>query len=1767
MADAREEARKRLAARRKQIETRQTEGPSSQAREEAQARLAERRAAMGREEPHEAKSLLGQAGDLVGAIPRGLAGMAAGLVREVAQNRPNALGVQTGPHEFGGKKIERRDGETEAEFANRARPFTAPAVESFSRSAGHVVQGAASLKPGGLKPSETDYAKASKEGRILAVLLEDLGNLSLVGYGAGRALGVAGRGAEAAGAARTASRLTGAAEKVTGAARAADVAAGAPARVFTEPVRLVAKGAKAANRRFGVTSKVAERVASSEMGSDLKAALEHRRERAAQIREVRDTILEPTAQETQLAYRRHQLLTEAAERTLKDPEARHANHLIHQGFRDVVAKIRSVPEGPLRDQVVREVFGPEQAPTQRTLQIAEDYTAGRLPAAERKAMDDAYAFESKMSTMHEEQALAGEGRFSRGPLSEEQVSDAPMQSKIDEKMRARNDKAEEIERELYGTADRPGGLADRAMRARARVGEVDLSKQVPRRGVQRIERAATLEERQRLGSEQAQRFGRRAEEAESVRARLEDRALPGESPDLGRVTGRTERAAGRAKVAGGAAEEATARGEGARGRIFAEGARNVPEDAAGTLFDPANRARRRPEDISPEVAERELQEFDEQIRVGAARGYEDAISEMADMFETTRLAWKPTQRLAGQRDRRLGAGMHVDDTGAEWDWFRTLHPAEQARIRGRWMVRPGEDGGMAPDVLASTLADKLGHDVTVEEATALFLRYTREIEALSRIAAGKGLLQGDLDAAVYRLGLDEEQARAALVERPAAKAGGDPRPRQAGNGPKQRLAARTAKYGEYLRRNAERDAIGPEPPVARPGRPSAWEMPRAEYVAEVESLTDVLAAADERLSTLDEWADYTPEERAAFDRLQELNPAGFGDETTTFDELHGLLADAARHYGHEVPDVEAVPAPPTREEVRQAVGDDAVATATADALEAVEADIAMRAAYREMGRPVPKEALAYTHLDARQKVLYRQVTADARRTTAEQALANARRTLVDRLRGEGERFGRRAGAAGARARVFGEEAARAERTAAGAERALASRTVERVEALSDAERRSVEAELGLAPERALARPEDAQSVVGRLVSEEQPGLRQRAEGEIEQGMARGVRAGERRGRADQRARALETSVAGKERRLARIREQVAAEERRLAAGPQEVAPGKYRPALLAAGRLREAATRMAEEAVDKGGDRETIALLRTLADDVATTMADLHERGILPEYLIGGADRTPGMNMGGGAGRGRLPRIGRLKGETAKQEGRVLRSTRSVGYEYAKEAADVLRNKAADQLATRFGRAGGSMILQQIDELPEGSTTRANLEYALEHGGDDLAKELHRQGWTAWNPEGKPGSQRVHEDAVTAETLFLPTSLMREFESWNKPPYKGALARYRTEAHPHYTWMSFAVDAYDIPTRGWKHMQLALSPAWNVGNAISNVLMAKVAGGLSFAELGKFGTEALHTLREESRTGEVHLPPRLYNAGMGAEALRFFADDAPERTGRLGRTINASYRLNGFIDDWGRSTVYLANTAKGMSKEVAVREALKAMGDFGRLSSFQREVIRRIFPFFTWARHVTQMSAHLAVEHPFRVAWTLHLANLYAPELPEGSPDFLHGAIPLGGDRYLNLGILNPFDDLQGGPFTSPTGALRAMNPLLRFAFGAGLGVNTAKGRVFTRPPGTEPRDSYGNERLGPLSPKQAVYFLLQQTPQTRAGYAAVADPVVRYDTGDPMKRKGQTIPIDESKAAAVPRAAGIPFIPMKVDVEAAARRKRQRDIEAQRSRRRYFGG
>ena len=559
------------------------------------------------------------------------------------------------------------------------------------------------------------------------------------------------------------------------------------------------------------------------------------------------------------------------------------------------------------------------------------------------------------------------------------------------------------------------------------------------------------------------------------------------------------------------------------------------------------------------------------------------------------------------------------------------------------------------------------------------------------------------------------------------------------------------------------------------------------------------------------------------------------------------------------------------------------------------------------------------------------------------------------------------------------------------------------------------------------------------------------------------------------------------------------------------APAAQRPQLEVGRNIYKAGQEQAAALREAGHDAAADAI-EQLTRDAQVTLAQVAEQGTLAtSELRGGFLQQPN-------GRKVSPKLTSQPASSMVRESglTVERELAPQAFRQYQNIQQRVHNAVIDEFAQQNARTGADLArIAGADTFDQAAVARAAEQGRL----------------VAYDPNTR---MPVTEAQFTPETMFLPKELTGAIadmgKSWAQLTDSNAAK---------------ALRYYDKGMQTWKMFTLGLSPRWNVGNIVGNAMMlATHPGALRPSSL----VDAIQTLRSpEGLQGQaLRLSGESFS---GAAEMRNLADkrlgalveEGPTSLvgkgwGKVKQAAGVGFGINQFIDDLSHHAVYSAEMLGAKAKnqaidrleaqgaiskewatemrsrvptaEDAMNSALKVAGDFSNLSRAEQEVVRRIFPFYPWYKHITQLAWKFPLDHPLRAAWAVHLADQYGDG--QNRPDWLRGAIrtPFGYVR----GAFNPFpggvespmipvDWETGRPSIAPMmgGVTPAVSTLASLS-----GYNTYKNEPMSRPNGQQG-----------IEWSQYPYILSGLAPQTRfladvAGPTYKGSDVVRYDTGDP---------------------------------------------------------
>ena len=309
------------------------------------------------------------------------------------------------------------------------------------------------------------------------------------------------------------------------------------------------------------------------------------------------------------------------------------------------------------------------------------------------------------------------------------------------------------------------------------------------------------------------------------------------------------------------------------------------------------------------------------------------------------------------------------------------------------------------------------------------------------------------------------------------------------------------------------------------------------------------------------------------------------------------------------------------------------------------------------------------------------------------------------------------------------------------------------------------------------------------------------------------------------------------------------------------------------------------------------------------------------------------------------------------------------------------------------------------------------------------------------------------------------------------------------------------LDFMNTVTSKWKSVILPLSLRWQIGDAVGIVMFAWTRGDINPRQLVKRIRETIGRMTDpnDPRLGMILFGDVLGSGvgGMGAfadpvvasgfgaalsgrglrledlaftmeDGRRVLADPNYRPGNKATRFFNdfrqRAFRFNEAINSIGRTAVYIekldrALRAKGRSLDEidgvntfgdaelnqAIRDAVDAtnetLGAFSDLSPFEKQVMRQIFPFWSWIKFINKAAFELAIDSPERVLFYANLGSMMTEGEDTGLADWLRGKTPVMG-YFVDLNFLNPYSDaamFSRNPFTDVLETGTSVSPAITF--------------------------------------------------------------------------------------------------------------------------------
>lgn len=250
--------------------------------------------------------------------------------------------------------------------------------------------------------------------------------------------------------------------------------------------------------------------------------------------------------------------------------------------------------------------------------------------------------------------------------------------------------------------------------------------------------------------------------------------------------------------------------------------------------------------------------------------------------------------------------------------------------------------------------------------------------------------------------------------------------------------------------------------------------------------------------------------------------------------------------------------------------------------------------------------------------------------------------------------------------------------------------------------------------------------------------------------------------------------------------------------------------------------------------------------------------------------------------------------------------------------------------------------------------------------------------------------------------------------------------------------------AFDYTQNIWKAYATSVNPGFHLRNAYSNVFQNYLAGLKDVTKyvlaadimtpnaVGTFVTKAGKSL-DYSHVKEIMLENGVINHGFfGSGELGEVAEQSISHAMGLRRFGPATIgrKFGGAIENNARVALFLDGIDKGMDIQQAAKRVKKYLFDYNELTDFEKGAMRRVFPFYTWARKNVPLQAEQVVTNPQKYArlsqvkTNLERGNELTQEEKKATPEYIKEkfiiALPRKVDGMREVMAINlPIEDLN----------------------------------------------------------------------------------------------------------------------------------------------------
>ncbi|HEX7073334.1 MAG TPA: hypothetical protein VF226_04780 [Hyphomicrobiaceae bacterium] len=328
-------------------------------------------------------------------------------------------------------------------------------------------------------------------------------------------------------------------------------------------------------------------------------------------------------------------------------------------------------------------------------------------------------------------------------------------------------------------------------------------------------------------------------------------------------------------------------------------------------------------------------------------------------------------------------------------------------------------------------------------------------------------------------------------------------------------------------------------------------------------------------------------------------------------------------------------------------------------------------------------------------------------------------------------------------------------------------------------------------------------------------------------------------------------------------------------------------------------------------------------------------------------------------------------------------------------------------------------------------------------------------------------------------------------------------------------------------TQQWKVGTLAFRPAYHFRNVMGNLWNNWLAG----VSDPQVYADAVRVLRDDAATVRIagfDMPAaeiRRAAEERGVVRQGFYSIETQREFAQFANTSKRSipagtaFRLQQMYEDWSRLAHFIDRLKKGDTVDEAALSVKRYLFDYSDLTDTEKNILRPVFPFYSWWRKNIPLQLEKLIEEPHKFA-VLEQARLAFERdrqtVPEPiTPEFLRGVrgIEVAPGAFVRLAGNIPSAELA--ELSQPLRFLvSATHPLIQAPLQLVFGRTAFSGREISPTrirPGLEPLTETEASLLdvvpGGVAVAEAFRVLREPTP-VRAALRAIGVPIFEVDPG-----------------------------------------------------------